>query len=164
MVRNLPPEDTRYEVLSGVSAGSINLAGLVLFEIGDELNATQYMVDNWEPLTHKNLWEFWPREFTDAFFKESGVLDTEPLRNTLTEIMGNMTKKRKLITSAVDVASGVYTAMDWDNLTPDEYVSAVVASASVPIAFPMTELRGRYYMDGGTVWNTNMITAIDKCK
>jgi predicted acylesterase/phospholipase RssA len=40
MVRSLNPEDVTYQVLSGVSAGSINLAGIGLFEIGDELNAT----------------------------------------------------------------------------------------------------------------------------
>ena len=40
MVRNLPADDVKYEVLSGVSAGSINLAGFSLYEMGDELNAT----------------------------------------------------------------------------------------------------------------------------
>jgi len=69
-----------------------------------------------------------------------------------------------MISSAVDVESGVYTSFDWDNLKQDEYVTAVLASASFPFAFPMTELRGRYYMDGGTTWNTNIISAIDKCK
>jgi predicted acylesterase/phospholipase RssA len=44
MVRMLAPEEVKYQVLSGVSAGSINLGGLATWEIGEELNATEWMV------------------------------------------------------------------------------------------------------------------------
>jgi len=47
MVRTLPPDEVKYQVVSGVSAGSINAGGYGLFEVGDELNATQFMVDTW---------------------------------------------------------------------------------------------------------------------
>jgi len=40
MVRNLPADDVKYEVLSGVSVGSINLSGFSMFEIGDEMAAS----------------------------------------------------------------------------------------------------------------------------
>ena len=39
-----------------------------------------------------------------------------------------------------------------------------MASASVPVAFPVTELRGYHLIDGGTVWNTNIASGIEKCK
>jgi len=41
--------------------------------------------------------------------------------------------------------------------------TAIKASASIPVAFPPQEIDGRYYMDGGTMWNTNIVTAIDRC-
>lgn len=40
MVRSLKPEDTEYDVVSGISVGAINAIGISLFDKGDELNAT----------------------------------------------------------------------------------------------------------------------------
>ena len=71
--------------------------------------------------------------------------------------------KRHVIASAVDVETGSYFPMDFDDLTPDEYPTAIVASSSFPVAFPYTEFRGHKLMDGGTTWNSNMMSAILKC-
>mmetsp|Transcript_88583 Transcript_88583/g.122366 ORF Transcript_88583/g.122366 Transcript_88583/m.122366 type:complete len:159 (+) Transcript_88583:499-975(+) len=38
-----------------------------------------------------------------------------------------------------------------------------MASASIPVIFQPRHVDGRYYMDGGTVWNTNIASAIQKC-
>lgn len=40
MVRSLPPEETQYDVLSGISVGAVNAAGMALFPKGQELEAT----------------------------------------------------------------------------------------------------------------------------
>jgi len=40
----------------------------------------------------------------------------------------------------------------------------VIASGSVPGIFPITKLRDWNLIDGGSVWNLNIIGAIDKCK
>uniref|UniRef100_A0A7S3RP07 PNPLA domain-containing protein n=1 Tax=Strombidinopsis acuminata TaxID=141414 RepID=A0A7S3RP07_9SPIT len=38
-----------------------------------------------------------------------------------------------------------------------------MSSASIPAVFQPRYVDGRYHMDGGTVWNTNIATAIQKC-
>ena len=41
------PEDFRYDVVTGVSAGSINALAFSAFEIGDELNFTEWISETW---------------------------------------------------------------------------------------------------------------------
>ena len=60
MARMLPAGNLAYEVISGVSVGAINLSGFSTFPIGMEIEATQWLVDQWSPLERDNLWKFWP--------------------------------------------------------------------------------------------------------
>lgn len=39
-----------------------------------------------------------------------------------------------------------------------------VASSSVPFVFPNRHIEGRILMDGGTVWNSNLEGAIERCR
>jgi predicted acylesterase/phospholipase RssA len=54
--------------------------------------------------------------------------------------------------------------MDSDDMEIDERSTAVIASASIPGIFPPTKLRDYNLIDGGSVWNLNIIGAIEKCK
>jgi predicted acylesterase/phospholipase RssA len=70
---------------------------------------------------------------------------------------------RKLVVSAVDVNTGKYVT--FDESTPFEDVSTVVAaSSSIPFLFPPTKYGEHLFMDGGPIWNTNMVSAVEKCK
>ena len=53
--------------------------------------------------------------------------------------------------------------LDYDDLNEDEYVSAIIGSASLPVLFPFRKLRGQYLVDGGVSWNVNMVAAFKKC-
>lgn len=54
--------------------------------------------------------------------------------------------------------------MNAENTPIENLYKAVVASASVPGAFPPTELNGMLLVDGMTAYNTNVQVAIDYCK
>ena len=60
--------------------------------------------------------------------------------------------------SCVDVNTGNYHLMDE---TVDDIVKAVISSASIPFAFPNQKWPdGVICMDGGTVWNLNLVSAV----
>mmetsp|Transcript_8287 Transcript_8287/g.13862 ORF Transcript_8287/g.13862 Transcript_8287/m.13862 type:complete len:208 (+) Transcript_8287:533-1156(+) len=79
------------------------------------------------------------------------------------KVVGGRRIKRKVIASAVDYKTAGYFPMDFDDLEPSEYPTAIVASSSFPVAFPPTKFKGRELIDGGSVWNLNIISALDKC-
>ena len=59
---------------------------------------------------------------------------------------------------------GSYDPFSNQSITLDEFLNAVVASASIPAAFPFTVINNHNYMDGGTVRNLNIEDAINYCK
>lgn len=69
-----------------------------------------------------------------------------------------------MITGAVDFVTGNYIIFDFDELDRNEQPKAILASASVPGAFPATNLRDWHLIDGGTVWNLNIVSGIEKCQ
>ena len=83
----------------------------------------------------------------------------------LTDILVHQFPKgpqRKLVISAVDVETGSYTTFT-EKEPLENLPGAVVSSASIPFIFPNKHLDGKILMDGGTVWNTNLVSAIDRC-
>lgn len=67
-----------------------------------------------------------------------------------------------MVVAAVDTITGGYEV--FDETTPiDELPLAVISSASIPAVFVHREYKGYVLMDGGTVWNSNLISAVNKC-
>lgn len=50
------PADFTWDVVSGVSAGSINTSATSVFATGDEVNMTQFVSDAWANLTSHDIW------------------------------------------------------------------------------------------------------------
>lgn len=63
--------------------------------------------------------------------------------------------------AAVNVETGEYTTFDQKNTSFFDLAHAAVASGSIPFVFPPHVWEGRgIFMDGGTVWNINVDSAI----
>ena len=55
--------------------------------------------------------------------------------------------------------------LTFDEKTPlEDFADVILASASIPMVFPSVPYKDHLLMDGGTVWNTNLVSAVDKCK
>jgi predicted acylesterase/phospholipase RssA len=52
--------DMHYDVISGISVGSINAGGLSLYPKGQEKEATELLRTMWLNLTNNDIWKFWP--------------------------------------------------------------------------------------------------------
>ena len=71
------PADYAYDVISGVSAGSINTAGLVGWPIGTEVGATEWLSDEWNSITTSDIWVEWPGGPL-AGLVQQGAVDNSP--------------------------------------------------------------------------------------
>jgi len=66
------------------------------------------------------------------------------------------------VISSGDVNTGAYHAFN-ESVGIENLGTVIKASASIPGAFPPTHFQGGVYMDGGTIWNTNLVTAVKRC-
>ena len=79
--------------------------------------------------------------------------------------MAPFTQYEKMITlTSTEVNSGVYTEFNQTNLNYRDLPEAAFASASIPFIFPQHVWKGKgVFMDGGTVYNINIESAIHQC-
>ena len=66
------PKDFEYDVVSGVSAGCINAAGVALWPKGTESEMVKWMVDLWGKVKTEDIYKSWP----------GGALLTGPFRQS----------------------------------------------------------------------------------
>jgi len=155
-----------WQSVSGVSAGSINAGGVSLFDIGDEENMTQFLVDTALSLRNGDVWQEWPGGYLDGLFTESGVIDSSPLHNTLKKIFKERGEKirKKVTVSAVNVEDGSFRVFNELNTSPADMPTACLASSSIPFVFPHTQLHGMTFMDGGVAYGTNLAASVERCR
>ena len=73
------PDDFKYDVVSGISAGSINTLLLSSYAVGDEKNAAQRASDMWNDLKTSDVWKNWTLSIVEGLTMKGGLVDNSPL-------------------------------------------------------------------------------------
>jgi len=166
LVDNLPTNMTQYDVVTGISVGSLNGAGFSIFEIGAEKEAADFLLSIWRTINGKSSvfqnWMFGPLE--GLLFK-TGIYDTTPLQTLLQKIIQENSIKRKLIVGSTNIETGAYHTWDEKDFidNPDEFVSAIMASSAFPVIFPNIKKDNTSWMDGGVQVSIDIFSGINKC-
>ena len=167
---NLPESERTWNIVTGISAGTLNGAGFSLFPSGKEIDAVDFLINVWKGIEDKNHiyqnWEpygvFGP---VYALFKESGIYDTTPLRELVTGILKGQKIQRDFYLGVVNIKSGDYEVYEAQKLTEEELVNAVLSSSAVPVIFPAIKfMNDDLYADGGVRHGIDIIHGISKCK
>jgi predicted patatin/cPLA2 family phospholipase len=99
----------------------------------------------------------------EGLLYHKGLYDESPALVYFNNYFANFTKiEKKLVIAAVDVESGEYTTFN-ETVGIENLSTIIHASTAIPFLFEPTEINGRYYMDGGTVWNLDLKDAVDSC-
>ena len=158
------PSDYNWDVLTGVSIGGINSSAMSLFAIGNEQAAVDFIWNTWVDIQTSDIYKERPLGML-AGLDHVSIYDTSPGMAYLKEHLAPQSEyKRKLTLSAVDIENGSIVNMTDENTPVDQLYLSVLASASVPGAFPPTLVNGRLLIDGMTAYNTNIQVAIDRCR
>ena len=153
------------DAVYGVSAGSLNAAYFV--------NQLGLQAITGEPISFtdasQDLWDFWetritsPESLSKPFNifqlglsalrkKFKGLVDTQPLRNLLTEVLSI----RNLHASPIDLKIGAVNIIDgtmyYVDTSEEHFLDYLMASSAVPILMPVVKIHGetrRSFLDGG---------------
>ena len=94
---------------------------------------------------------------------ESGLVDSSPLTETAKALFQGKEIKKKLVTSSVDASTGEILHYN-ENMPREDIITSVIASASIPCAFPPQYLRGKTLIDGGSALNLDLPAMVNRCK
>lgn len=142
----------RFDLISGTSVGAITAAAIASGLSMAELEALWARMHTFRVMQ--------PRGDVWAIPRWTHLMYTKPLREFIEKeidfraIRGSETEIR---VAAVDVGTGDLVV--WTNADLD--ARKLLASASIPLLFPMVEDGGRHYWDGATVVNTPLQPAIE---
>lgn len=167
MVKLLPPEEVQWDVVTGVSAGSINAGGMGLFPIGKEKEMISFMENILENIKTENVYTLWDEPIMDGLLRQSGVFNNTPLLTFLTDILNKEIdlegEKRRIVVSAVDSNTGNTITFNEQGLK-DLFPTQIKSSCSIPFIFPTVKLDKMVLIDGGASYGVNIISAIDRCR
>jgi predicted patatin/cPLA2 family phospholipase len=139
-------QNVKFDFYTGISAGALNAGFLSYYSNIKDGVATGEKI--YTELTNHDIYKVLP--LTDV-----SILNTEPLYNTLSNIIDKMPNKPVIHTlvGATNLYSGnldVYSFEDNDNLNK---VHLLMSSSAIPGIFPPIKYNGNLYADGGTLSN-----------
>jgi NTE family protein len=161
-VENLSPYEYAYDIVSGVSVGSINGAILALHEVGDEKRAVEELLDLYMNNPFSSYWSYWPYIFVEPFVKKSFV-NSEKFNEFVDKFLEGRDFKRMLSIQSVDLKSGKIVL--FDETVPEAIrAKSIISSASIPFVFPPIEIDDYALVDGGTFMNIDIGDPIERCR
>ena len=151
-----------WDVITGVSVGSINTGMLAMYTQYQQSTAIDKLKALWLNLTSNNVYKV----NYDPIYDQS-LYDNTPLYNTINNTLKqyNGILKRKIYISATEVNSGDYVIFTNHNMpTLQSVVDTIISSSSIPLYFPPKLMNGKYYMDGGLYSNELIDSAVYHCQ
>jgi len=146
-----------YDIITGVSAGSLNTAYLSSIQSGQE----KYRISEF-----KNLWtSIKTNDILHKIYFLNGLslYDNIAIKNKLNEIFSNLTTIRDIkigATSLIDGTSRVFTKKD---VLQYGLVDILMSSIAIPIFLPPYPFLNDIFVDGGLTSNILLNEGIDYC-
>ena len=167
MVDLIPPDDIKYDVITGASVGVVNGLAIASSRIGEERVGAKNLFDTWNMMTARNFYDHWfflgP---VRGLLDKGSFLDNSPMgpyieRMFKQKLGGHL--QRLFTLGIVDAKTGKYLTFD-GTVGDDKIASYVLASASVPGVFQYLVKPDYTYIDGGTTDNLNLRGGIAQCR
>ena len=162
LVNNLPAAEVAYDVVVGISVGSLNSDSIAQFAKGSEIAASNFLVNTYLTLNgSKSIYEDWAGGLVDGLLFHSGLYSTAPLRNLLkSKTLGSIFRKLSLGTT--NIATGLFERYN-ETLSIDDIIEATMCSSAIPITFEDQKFNGGVYNDGGIYTVIDAESAVERC-
>ena len=158
----LQSDDIAYDVLTGISSGSINSLSFAGFPKGQEKQASDVLVSLWSNLNgSSNVMKDWPGGVVEGIVFRSGLYDTSPLLAYLTSTV-QTAPARTVYMGSASLNSGQYKA--FTNLTSlSDWIKVAMTSSAIPGIFQTRSFDGDVFTDGNVVYSMDIFSGIKDC-
>lgn len=162
LTNTLPNSDLQWNVVSGVSTGSLNAAGVSLFPMGQESEMVQFLKNVWLSLNGTgSIFSDWNAlGAVYGIFNERGMYSTAPLRSLLLSLVTHP-PMRNFTVGSTNLDTGRFGT--FNESLGENIVEAVMCSAAPPLYFPPQDFQDTTWADGGCVINLDVFSAIERC-
>ena len=150
-----------YNIITGVSIGSINAGILTNYPIGQEQAMTQQLVNRWLSINDSsNIYVEWDGGLVTGLLFHSGLYNDAPAVELAHSWIGGP-RGRNITVGSANLDTGLFG--NFNESVGAAIVDAIQASSSVPFFFPPKSLAGFAWADGGGIINLDIEPAILRC-
>lgn len=158
----LQGEEIAYDVLTGISIGSINSLVFAQFPKGQEQLSSDAVQGLWLNLNgSSNVIKNWPGGVIEGITFRSGLYDTSPLLAYLTTTV-KTAPTRTTIMGSTSLNSGLYRTFKNLN-TLSDWLKVTMASSAIPGIFPTRTYNNDVFTDGNVVYSMDIFSGIEEC-
>ena len=158
----LQSDDIGYDVLTGISIGSINSLSFAQFPKGQEKQASDILMSLWLNLNgSSNVIKNWPGGVIEGLTFRSGLYDTSPLLAFLTANL-QVAPTRTVYIGSTSLNSGQFRT--FTNLPSlSDWIKVAMTSSAIPGIFPTRSYDGDVFTDGNVVYSMDIFSGIEEC-
>lgn len=157
----LHEEGKTWDVISGISSGSLNSMMLGVFNKSDQTMGMKLVKHMWNNISQKDVYQWNWNPISDT-----SLLNNQALNHTVFNILNTYggVAKREIIIGAVNFNKGSLRLFNKSEFSSVERsCDIVMASSSIPLIFPPRFLDNEFYVDGGTFSNEIIRPAVQYC-
>ena len=150
-------EHPNYDVITGVSAGSLNTAYLSLIQSGNEYKHVEEFKNLWINLKDKDI-------YSNVFFLNGiSLYDTTPLKNKLNSIYGDKKPIRPIKVGTTSLKEATTKVFDEVDVAKYGFTDILLSSTAIPILFPPHKFLNDFFVDGGLTSNILLNEGVNFC-
>jgi predicted patatin/cPLA2 family phospholipase len=160
------PGEFEYDVATGVSAGSINSAAMLMFPLGQEDAMVEFLVNSWLATSQKDVFVNWAGGYLEGLFFKPALVNNDNELGYLTNQLYTDPNQRMgvMVTMDINTAAKVaFTEQDWDD-DVDFAAHAALFSSAIPTLFKYRIYDQYTFIDGGWVEGADIEDVIERCR
>ena len=157
---NLFPSLPAFDMLTGVSAGGLNVGFLSYYNVEEnDATSSSYFKQGIDDL--KNV--YFGLTNDTVFTRNMGQIartwsyyDTAPLRKTIELKLATLSYKgipNVALIGSTNLNAGTFQIFEFNKESKLRQIQIMMATSAIPLAFPPEVIQGTYYVDGGAVAN-----------
>jgi len=147
----------KYDLITGVSAGSINAGYLSTVNSGDEKYKTKEFKNLWLNIKDGDIYK------KVYFTNELSMYDNSPLQNTMNQVFYNKKPVRPVLIGATSLKQGKTKVFTEKDIEKYNFTDIIMSSTAIPLAFPPYRFLNDIFVDGGVSSNILLTEGIDYC-
>ena len=160
----LKPDDYAYDAVSGVSGGALNAVLMTSFPKGKEQDAATRMENFWVDAANSPLYKNWLGGVAEGLLFKGGLYNSQPMVDFLKKEFTSTTVQRNLNIGITDIKDGAYRSFTEANIAQgSNLIDSLYASMSFAGFFEPANVLGSTYLDGSSVWDVDIFSAINRC-
>ena len=151
----------KYNIITGISIGSVNAGLLSQFPIGEEQAMASYLVDLWQSINGtSDIYVEWGGGLIDGLLFQRGLYNNAPVIE-LGKKWITAAPRRNITIGSTNLDLGIF--QNFDESLGMAIIDGIIASGSIPFFFPPHDFLGYAWADGGCIINLDVFSAVTRC-